>query len=286
MSTYTNSLPILEKLYPWNQKEAFDAILSHYNKNHSTIVNYLYFARVMNHRLFEEGRTEVDKNFKKTLLESDLLFPDGIAMEVFYKVAGKYNKQLSKTWLTNLNWTDFMPYFFKKLFEKESSVHVAFYSTYDPKIWKTKAELPKAKQNFKKKFGHDVSFATLCHYKDRWKDFDFSEYQRSLDKENSKIRVFVCCIGTPFQELRIQNNIEFFKKNKIIVFNAWGFVDFLSWFEKRAPKWVVKARVLETFRRVARNPKKNLKKFGVMFWIIGFLFKKLAAKVSKISLKR
>lgn len=60
--------------------------------------------------------------------------------------------------------------------------------------------------------------------------------------------------------------------------NVGGFLDFVAGFEKRAPVWVVKARIFETFWRIGTNPRKNMKKFLAMFGILRILFRKLRLK--------
>lgn len=60
-----------------------------------------------------------------------------------------------------------------------------------------------------------------------------------------------------------------------IVLQLGGTLDFRSGYEQRAPDWVVKARVLETPRRILKNPQKNLKKFLAMFGIVRYLLQKI-----------
>ena len=67
--------------------------------------------------------------------------------------------------------------------------------------------------------------------------------------------------------------------------NVGGFIDFASWFEKRAPKWMVKGRVFETFYRLFTNPKKNIKKFLVMFGAFRVMGKKILSKLKKMKKK-
>ncbi len=69
-----------------------------------------------------------------------------------------------------------------------------------------------------------------------------------------------------------------FIDNQLMVINAGGFIDFVAGYEKRAPQWVVKARVLETFWRVITNPKKNFKKFAAMFGVLRLLLQKVGLK--------
>lgn len=281
MNFYTNSLPILEKLFVWVHNDAFKAIMNEYKTNKHAIINFLYFTNSMKYKLFEYSDKKTDLEYKSALKKWSFILPDGIAIELFYKVASYFNKTLSPRWLTNLNGTDFMPYFITNLLKEESSVHIAIYSTYDPKINKSKSELEKAKKNFEKKYSKKIDYSEQSLYSERGKDFDFWQYQLSLNTNQEKVNIFITCLWTPVQELRIEKNKEFFVKNNIIVFNAWGFIDFLSWYEKRAPQRLVKARVLETPRRVISNPKKNLKKLVAMFAIIRFRYKKIMYVITK-----
>jgi hypothetical protein len=92
-------------------------------------VNYLYFANISSKKLFQNHTAHTTKNdvqnallddykkhsississiYKKALLESDFLLPDGIALQIFYALAhklGHIKSDISK--LQNLNGTDF-----------------------------------------------------------------------------------------------------------------------------------------------------------------------------------
>ena len=288
MKRKTNSLPILEKVFNGSKNDASQKIADIYKKQGYAIVSFLYFANAMKHRLFEHTDNKKSLNYKDAMLASDFILPDGIALELFYYVASWFSKKLVKQKPKNLNGTDFIPYFLKRLIKQTKDIHMGIFTTYDPVINKTLKEIERAKSNFKVTYGIDIVYTYAQNYRDlnKNKAFKFDEYETSLKKANSKWNILLMCTGTPTQELRVEQNRSFIEKNKILVFNAGGFVDFLSGFETRAPKRVVKAKVLETFRRIINNPQKNLKKFLVMFGIVRFLLKKLASTLSKIALKK
>jgi hypothetical protein len=88
-------------------------------------VNYLYFANISSKKLFQNHNTNLRKQdfenallddykkhsinlisslYRKAILESDFLLPDGIALQIFYTLAhklGRIKTGISK--LQNLN---------------------------------------------------------------------------------------------------------------------------------------------------------------------------------------
>jgi UDP-N-acetyl-D-mannosaminuronic acid transferase (WecB/TagA/CpsF family) len=72
------------------------------------------------------------------LSDSDILLPDGIALQTFYRLAHKKR-------LTNLNGTDFCPYFLEHAKEKygKEKVNIILYGTYPDLLKKTEAYLSK-----------------------------------------------------------------------------------------------------------------------------------------------
>lgn len=288
MDNEISAFPILHKIYKEDKHHAYLDIKKLYETNWYGIVNFLYFANAMKYRLFERTDNKTDLQYKQTLLQWDFLFPDWIALERLYLISSWFNKKLERKYLHNLNWTDFIPYFIHSLLKETKKIHIAIYSTYDPVINKTIKEIEKAKENFYKQYWVKISFSHAHNYRETSanQEFPFHQYKQSIQKESNRYNILLVCTGTPKQELWSYQNKIFFEENKVVVFNAGGFVDFLSWFEKRAPKRVVKAKVLETFWRIIKNPKKNLKKFLVMFGIFRFLGKKIHYQVCKLRLKK
>ena len=79
---------ILDKLYDKTRDDAISEILSLYDQGEAVVVNFLYFAVIASQNLFEDGeKTEKEKEYKKILLKSDFLLPDGIALQLFYAFA-------------------------------------------------------------------------------------------------------------------------------------------------------------------------------------------------------
>ena len=81
-SLYTD-FSLLQKLFPGNREDFLQALISEYEKNGFTVVNYLYFASAMKYRLFEHQENPVHAQYKKALVESDFFLTDGIALQVF-----------------------------------------------------------------------------------------------------------------------------------------------------------------------------------------------------------
>lgn len=288
MNKEVSAFPVLHKLYKEDKLHAYNDIKKAYQENWYGIISFLYFANAMKYRLFEDANNEKSVQYKQTLLQSDFLLPDGIALERFYTISSRFNKKLERKKLHNLNWTDFIPYFIHSLLKESKDIHIGIYSTYDPIINKTLKEIEKAKSNFHRQYGIEVAFSHAHNYRQTEASqlFPFQKYADSIKKESKKYNILLVCTWTPKQELRSHQHKDFFKENNVLVYNAGWFVDFLSWFEKRAPKRVVKAKVLETFWRITKNPQKNLKKFLVMFGIFRFLGKKIHYQVCKLRLKK
>ena len=84
---------ILDKLYDKTRDDAISEILSLYDQGEAVVVNFLYFAVIASQNLFEDGeKTEKEKEYKKILLKSDFLLPDGIALQLFYAFARNWGK--------------------------------------------------------------------------------------------------------------------------------------------------------------------------------------------------
>ena len=114
---------LLEKIYTKPAIDAVDDILEVYQQESFSVVNFIYFANIVAQKLFDDkNKTEKEREYKKLLLKSDFLLPDGIALQVFYRVAKILNRIESDcTWLPNLNGTDFVPYFLSETKKKYGS---------------------------------------------------------------------------------------------------------------------------------------------------------------------
>ncbi len=262
---------MIDQLYRWNADSLIKDIEATYATTGFCTVNFLYFANAVQYHLLEPATDQnlKDKIYATSLKASNFLLPDGIALQMW-----AYFSLSPKQWLHNLNGTDLTP---KILwyFSQKYPVTLYIYSLYDEKIWKSQEWLSKATSKLTQEYGIDTIHAYQSHYQQRGEDFPWDDMSTSIDTSWNTRNIFLNCTWSPFQENRTEKNKDWFIKNHMMVLNVWGFLDFYSWFEKRAPKRVVKAKVLETFWRILSNPKKNLKKFVAMFGVIRLLGKKL-----------
>ena len=255
----------LTHLFRGKRDEAKEQILAQYTRNGSAVVNFLYFANVMRGRLIESKTQPRQADYAQALQESDFLLADGIALQVLYRwtALGKSDKVR----LANLNGTDFIPYLLQELIAQFPHIHVGLYSSFDPSIGKGEERLEKGKKRFEEVYHRPIDFAWHNDYKlSNIDDFPREAYLASCASQPQ--RVLLVCKWTPHQELRVWHHRKRFADAGVLVINAGWWIDYLSGFERRAPRRVVKARVLETFWRVVTQPQKNAKKFLVMFGIV------------------
>lgn len=231
------------------------------------IVNFLYFARAMK---FDVYKSEVESDYKKALLHSDILCIDGIAMQVFDRVwqfffGGK------RPWTENLNGTDFLPYILGKT--KDKKIGIIMSTVYDPNINKWPEWMEKWLKKLQYLYPHiDIIFKHQSLFQNRGEDFPIKECLSVIknEKNNYDHILFLNGIGWPKQEIRTEQHKHLFQDTKVIIMNNGATLDYYSGFETRAPKRVVKARIGETLRRITTQPQKNLKKFLAMFKIIDY----------------
>lgn len=77
------------------------------------------------------------------------------------------DKRLPRTWLSNLNGTDFTPRLLKYFQNKYKSLHIGVVSVYDPKIHKQKDEIYKADQSLRIQFNQGFDFIHQYLYSKR-----------------------------------------------------------------------------------------------------------------------
>jgi UDP-N-acetyl-D-mannosaminuronic acid transferase (WecB/TagA/CpsF family) len=114
----------LTKLYTDQAPQLVDDILDTYQQQQFCIINFIYFANVVSQEVFSESKdkTEKQKEYKKILLKSDFLLPDGIAVQVFYYLACLLGVIHSPRYrLENLNGTDFTPFFLEEIKKRYGS---------------------------------------------------------------------------------------------------------------------------------------------------------------------
>ncbi len=282
-------MKILEKLFTWNNKQATKQILDIYNKKGFCIVNYLYFAPISSHKLLNVKNEKVDvTSFKTVLLDdykscekskisalyqnvlqaSDILLPDGIALQIFYWLAKKKR-------LDNLNGTDFCPYFLDniKAENPNKKINLILYGTYPDLLEKTKIYL--------KKQWFNVIYAQDWYINlDRMRVWDAIQATKLFMVGSEHINVLLVARATidyPIQEIRSYANREKIKEYKLIVMNQWGTFDFWVWEQKRAPK-LVRAIKLEWLWRLITDPKRNFKKVKQTMSLFIYIFSYLLLK--------
>ena len=83
----------LQKISITDSEQTVQNILSVYNDQKFCIVNFLYFAQIVSQHVFltPKEKTEKEKEYKKIILKSDFLLPDGIALQIFYYLANFFN---------------------------------------------------------------------------------------------------------------------------------------------------------------------------------------------------
>lgn len=282
---------VLSKLFTWNADEACDAILSEYHRKSYAIVNYLYFANITGKQVFEKYHQAVEEAefqdavredykimspktigaaYKKALLDSDFLLPDGIALQIYYRLAAKLKKISTKTpRLFNLNGTDFGLGILKYIQEKfgEDQIQLVLYGTYPGILEKTKEVLT------------DKWFDIL-YAQDGYTNFDREQLETLLETNRKKYTVLLVARTTPeypIQELWAWGNKESIRKNKLLVLNQWGTFDFRAGVQKRAPRLRRKFKVEWLWRRIS-DPKRNTKKIRDSLKIINYIFRYLLLK--------
>ncbi len=232
---------ILEKLSQKNTSEIIEEILEIYQTNTFWIVHYLYFANIIANNLLKDEKSE----YFQALKNADFLLPDGIALQLFYEK--KYNKKLH-----NLNGTDFSVQFLSCF--KEKKVNLILYGGSQEVIEKAKIFV---EENFK---------IPVFYAQNGYSEFDFSHLE---NMPTSDINILMVGLGTPKQELWIEQNKAKIQKYSLLAFSQWGTFDFWAGTEKRAPKIFLKLK-LEWFWRFLTNPKKNFKK--VYYSLFLFLY--------------
>lgn len=264
---------VLAKLFKWNNRQASEEILNKYQKEWFSIVNFIYFAVVVAQKLFDtHKKTTIQKDYKKFILKSDFLLPDWIALQFFYFFARLLG--VTKEWtytLSNLNWTDFVPYFLDYIKTKfgNQKICLLMYWTHDNL-------LEKAKDYITYKWYNVV-------YAQNWfSEFNRQKAKNSLNDYMDTINILLLARSTPqipIQELWTADNIQFIKENRLLVINTWWLFDFWAWEQKRAPLVFRKAK-LEWLWRLLTDPKRNFVKVYNSLSCFWYVFRYLVLKKS------
>lgn len=271
---------ILEKLFTWNANQASEQIINKYQKNWFAIVNFLYFAIIVAQKLFDtHKKTVTQKEYKKIILKSDFLFPDGIALQLYYYIARLFHKVSSPVYrLNNLNWTDFVPYFLDYIKTKfgNQKICLLMFGT-------TPIHLQKSKEYISYKWYN------VIYTQDWYSNFNKKKWFSELNRKNVKeslsgyqdtINILLVAMSTPKsprQELWTADNLKEIKNHNLIVINTGWLFDFWAWAQKRAPK-LVRDIKLERLYRLISDPKRNYKKVLNSLSCFKYIFKYLLLK--------
>jgi len=270
---------LLNKIYLGSRAEAVRAVLDCYKTTWSCIVNFLYFTNLAHERLVEWTPEPAQQQYSDALQDGDFLFADGIALQLFYRW---FTDWTVRAMPENLNGTDLNPLLIEHILQ-EHTASMYLYQCYDPPKGKTVAFLQTWIEAVEKRFAWlRVHRSDQCLFREKGKKFDWQALEVAVTQDSAEVKIFFNCTGSPFQECRVKEHEEKLRRCWFLIINAWGTIDYLSWFEKRAPQWVVKARVLETLRRIITKPKKNLTKFLKMFGFFRILGKNIGIKVKKL----
>ncbi len=243
---------LFDQIYLYDKDRAFNDIIKFYNNNWYCIINFLYFWNVIWQKILKKNKSYIQKKYLEALKHSDFLLPDWIAVKLFMQ------KQFCSV-VHNLNWTDFIPYFFQNLNDLDADVFL---------YWADKDVIPKAKNFLKETF-----WINVLHFQDWYSQMNLSNFSQN----KGKMKVLLVGRGTPLQEIWIYENLDFFKKNWFVVFGVGGLFDFWWWKEKRSPLFFRKLKI-EWLYRLFTNPKKNWKKVYNSLFLIKYLVKSLDDK--------
>lgn len=270
---------LLNKIYLWSRAEAVRAVLDCYNTTWSCIVNFLYFTNLAHERLVEWTPEPAQQQYRDALQDGDFLFADGIALQLFYRWFAEWT---SGAMPENLNGTDLNPLLIEYILQ-EHTTSMYLYQCYDPPKGKTVAFLQTGIDAVEQRFPWlHVHRSDQCLFREKGKEFAWTALEAAVAQDHAEVKIFFNCTGSPFQEFRVKEHEEKLRSLGLLIINAWGTIDYLSGFEKRAPQRVVKARVLETLWRIITKPKKNFTKFLKMFGFFRILRKNITFKVKKL----
>lgn len=262
----------LQKLSTTGFAETSDNIISVYNEQWHCVVNFIYFSQIVSQHVFSSAKkkTEKEKEYKKLILKSDFLLPDGIALQVFYYLAATFRViKTDKKRIPNVNWTDFTPYFFNHTKQKYGSqkINILLY-------WSTPKVVEKVKENL------SLKWYNVIYIQDGFSEFDWSKAEKELNEYQDTINILLVARSTPkipLQELRTSRNYQKIQDNKLLVMNVWWLFDFIAWVQKRAPKIFRKLKI-ERLWRFCSQPKRNYKKVLNSLMIIPYIFRYLILK--------
>lgn len=237
---------IFKKLYKNDKTVALAHIEKVRRAQGFAIIHFAYFASLYMQGLFKKAA--LNQEYFEELLQADFLMPDWIALQI-------YAKKHFWDQLSNLNWTDFLPFYLET--RKPNSYLIHLYGAFPHVLEKTVEKL-------ESKYGK----SSIGYVQDGYSTFDETLFKEKIDED--KENIFLIAQWSPRQELWVYNNRDMISNFRLTLFSVWGLFDFWAGLEKRAPIIIRKLRG-EFVRRFLTHPKKNAKKFltsWIVFWYL------------------
>lgn len=189
---------ILSKLSTTNKETITTDILRQYQENKYCIVHFLYFATIVLNALDREDNSSEKKNlFIEALHRGDFLLPDGIALRLLYR---RYFKKE----IPNLNGTDFLPFFFSNLGQKQPTEVLIYGGT------ETVAQRAAS-------YIQDTFLFPVISVQHGFQEFNWNILP---EKSDNTLRIMLVGRGSPLQELWGEKNREKIKEMKCLVFTV------------------------------------------------------------------
>jgi N-acetylglucosaminyldiphosphoundecaprenol N-acetyl-beta-D-mannosaminyltransferase len=231
-----------------NENEIYKDIEKIKTEKGYVVANYMYWVPFV--------KSKKIKKYREALEISDFIFPDGVGLLTYIKIL--YGKKLK-----NLNGTDLNPKlmdYFKSKREK-----IALYGT-------NSNNLNKCRENLEKQ-GINIYYS----------QDGYSKLNFDMIEENT---ILFVGMGSPIQEIWVNENIERIKSKKLIVITVGGYFDFEAGYYKRAPEWIRKMK-MEWIYRIVDNPKKHLLKYmNNLYFFTYVIFDKIKISLNKFILNK
>jgi exopolysaccharide biosynthesis WecB/TagA/CpsF family protein len=174
-----------------------------------------------------------DIEFCNALLKSDIMFRDGVGMQILYKSIGKKPG-------ANLNGSDLIP----RIIEKLKGKQIALFGSISPYSLKAAKRLTDE--------GHKIILAEP--------GFNTEEYYLNL-LNNAKPEVVILGMGMPKQE-KLSILITKCVDNRCLIINGGAIIDLWGQKVRRAPFWIRKIKV-EWLFRLFLEPRRLFKRYVI-----------------------
>lgn len=182
-----------------------------------------------------------NNDYKKALHNADILFPDGIGIQLATKLTGDVLKD-------NVNGTDLLPLLCKDAQEKGMTIGL---------LGGKPGVAAKTRENLLAQFPHlRIPFAEHGYF-----EKDSAEEQQVMERINECAPdVLLVAMGVPTQEIWIGKNIQ--KLDVGVAIGVGGLFDFYSGTIARAPVWIREIG-LEWMWRVAMEPQRMFLRYFI-----------------------